>query len=318
MSRLFTILLAGVIMPVSAVSQIPHRTLTAPTNHECAHPYFIEHSQIIDYDANSGGCCLWFVFRNCGDGYYGAGGNINVSDLDAGGSFHIFNSSIFPGCATFSSCGAIPEQQWEQSPATGTVQPGYTYIVYEPSNGHCSEGSLQFLLSRTTSCPPPCSGCSPFSPETGKEYIVSTWVHQDVDHDVITLEDPQVTVKSLGYTNNLLSSTSIGTVGYLIDGWQLMEGRILIHPGAAKLEIELGTTDEAAYYDDIRFFPADGSMKCYVYDPKNLRFVAELDERHFATFYEYDNEGRLMRVKKETERGRMTIQETQNNVHHAP
>ena len=34
-----------------------------------------------------------------------------------------------------------------------------------------------------------------------------------------------------------------------------------------------------------------------------LSRVAELDERHFATFYEYDNEGRLVRVKKETERG---------------
>jgi YD repeat-containing protein len=53
-----------------------------------------------------------------------------------------------------------------------------------------------------------------------------------------------------------------------------------------------------------------------VYDPVNLRFTAELDERHFATFYEYDNEGRLVRVKKETERGVMTIQETRQNAAH--
>jgi hypothetical protein len=57
-------------------------------------------------------------------------------------------------------------------------------------------------------------------------------------------------------------------------------------------------------------------MKCYVYDPHDLRFVAELDERHYATFYEYDLEGKLVRVKKETERGIMTIQESRSNPSH--
>ena len=55
-------------------------------------------------------------------------------------------------------------------------------------------------------------------------------------------------------------------------------------------------------------------MKSFVYDPINMRLVAELDERHYATFYEYDEEGQLIRVKKETERGIMTIQETKSNT----
>ena len=54
-------------------------------------------------------------------------------------------------------------------------------------------------------------------------------------------------------------------------------------------------------------------MKSYVYDPVNMRLSAELDERHFATFYEYDEEGKLKRLKKETEKGVMTIQETKSN-----
>lgn len=84
------------------------------------------------------------------------------------------------------------------------------------------------------------------------------------------------------------------------------------------ITITLVCEEGSAYFDDIRVFPADGSMKCYVYDPLDLRFVAELDERHYATFYEYDNEGKLVRIKKETERGRTTIQQTQYNTHHAP
>jgi len=40
--------------------------------------------------------------------------------------------------------------------------------------------------------------------------------------------------------------------------------------------------------------------------------MAELDENNFATFYEYDDEGGLVRMKKETERGIMTIKENRS------
>ena len=48
--------------------------------------------------------------------------------------------------------------------------------------------------------------------------------------------------------------------------------------------------------------------------PVTLKYVAELDANNFATFYEYDEEGSLVRVKKETEKGIMTIQETKNHT----
>ena len=40
--------------------------------------------------------------------------------------------------------------------------------------------------------------------------------------------------------------------------------------------------------------------------------MAELDENNYATFYEYDDDGTLIRVKKETERGIKTIKETRS------
>lgn len=73
--------------------------------------------------------------------------------------------------------------------------------------------------------------------------------------------------------------------------------------------ITLNALNGNVLFDDIRVQPDDASMKCYVYDPVTTRLVAEFDERHFATRYEYDAEGRLNRTKKETERGVMTIQE---------
>jgi hypothetical protein len=53
-------------------------------------------------------------------------------------------------------------------------------------------------------------------------------------------------------------------------------------------------------------------MKSFVYDPDNQRLTAELDENNYATFYEYDKEGGLIRVKKETVKGVYTIQETRS------
>ncbi len=61
-----------------------------------------------------------------------------------------------------------------------------------------------------------------------------------------------------------------------------------------------------------RIHPFDSHLKSYAYDEKTLRLMAELDENNFATFYEYDDEGGLVRLKKETERGIMTIKENRS------
>ena len=66
------------------------------------------------------------------------------------------------------------------------------------------------------------------------------------------------------------------------------------------------------FYDDIRIHPFNGNMKSFVYDPITQRLMAELDENNYATMYEYDEEGGLIRVKKETEKGVFTIQETRS------
>jgi len=73
------------------------------------------------------------------------------------------------------------------------------------------------------------------------------------------------------------------------------------------------TTSVMAYFDDIRIHPFNGNMKSFVYDPNTQRLMAELDENNYATFYEYDQEGGLIRVKKETEKGVYTIQETRSS-----
>ena len=72
--------------------------------------------------------------------------------------------------------------------------------------------------------------------------------------------------------------------------------------------------DEPVFIDDLRIFPSRSNMKSNVYDPITFRLSAVLDENNFATFYEYDDEGQLVRVKRETARGIMTIKETRQGL----
>jgi hypothetical protein len=156
-----------------------------------------------------------------------------------------------------------------------------------------------------------CTDCvSSFSPMPGK-YVVSAWVKENNSPQSTTnYSKPYVRVSFTG------SNTAYNLVptGKIIDGWQKIDSLITIPTNATNISIALKVTSGEAFFDDIRFFPIDGSMMSYVYDPINLRLMAELDERNYATFYEYDEEGKLIRIKKETEKGVMTIQENRDNI----
>jgi hypothetical protein len=164
----------------------------------------------------------------------------------------------------------------------------------------------------------PCTECLPdFSPNIGK-YVFSCWVKEEgVSLNITNYVQPKVLVSIFPDFENENGYTLVPE-GPIIDGWQKIEKEFDIPANQTSLKFILGcgegNNSNACYFDDIRIFPYDASLKSYVYDPKTLRFIAELDERNFATLYEYDEEGKLIRVKKETERGIMTIQENRNNT----
>lgn len=154
----------------------------------------------------------------------------------------------------------------------------------------------------------PCDNCLPKFQPVDDRYVVSAWVKELAGS----------TSGALNYTHSLLKVTSGAFVdtlypaGQIIDGWQRIEGVIQTN-AVGNLKMELIVSSGTSYFDDIRVFPYDGSMITYVYDPVTLRLMAEMDERNYAKIYEYDEEGKLIRVKKETEKGIMTIQENREN-----
>lgn len=158
----------------------------------------------------------------------------------------------------------------------------------------------------------PCSTClTSFNPEPGR-YIISAWVKEvGAAADRETYTNPYIQIQFSGGTTILPNMYASGKI---IDGWQRVFYEFDIPIGATDIKIVLGTSSGASLFDDIRIHPANGSFMSYVYDPVSLKLVAQLDDNNYATIYEYDNEGALIRVKKETERGIMTIKENRENT----
>lgn len=197
----------------------------------------------------------------------------------------------------------------------GTLPAGYYYVRIKPvecssnitfddtkSDFECDEGG--------------CENCiGSFAPEPGKKYLLSAWVKEhDASPSEVTYTSPEISLVFYDIANTPTTLGPYHASGLIIDGWQRLEQEFTVPAGSVKLDIVLSCFHDDCYFDDIRVFPYDGSMKSYVYDPVNLRLVAELDERNYATIYEYDEEGKLVRIKKETERGIMTIQESKSNT----
>lgn len=161
-----------------------------------------------------------------------------------------------------------------------------------------------------------------FGPATyngNQTYVLSYWVRQSgLAQPVFNYPDASVMIKyTIGGTPTYPVLTLVQKSD-IIEGWQQYQYTFIVPNGqTGAINVMLmneGSGD--AYFDDIRLHPFNSNMKSYVYHPVNLRFTSELDENNYATFYEYDEEGALIRVKKETAKGIMTIKESRNNSSH--
>jgi hypothetical protein len=149
-----------------------------------------------------------------------------------------------------------------------------------------------------------------FAPVSGKKYILSLWVNDTDDDnapDHNTIQGLQVKINNvdLGVSSKIVP---------VVEGWKRLE---LTFVAGSQFKLEL-IPSGTIYIDDVRLFPNDGNMASYVYDSRTLRLMAQLDENNFATLYEYDDEGTPVRVKKETEKGILTIKESRQSLSQRP
>jgi len=187
------------------------------------------------------------------------------------------------------------------------------YYIKMQTNVQCPTITTNFVNIPEEICET-CVGS--FSLTENEKFLIGAWAKEDgAPLDKTSYDQPMIKLifDTPGGQVTIPASGGFQPIGLIIDGWQRIEEEFLVPAGATNVQIEMSCATGDCFFDDIRVFPFDASMKTYVYDPIFMRLAAELDERHYATFYEYNEEGQLIRIKKETEKGILTIQETTNN-----
>jgi len=152
------------------------------------------------------------------------------------------------------------------------------------------------------------------SPVNAKKYVFTAWIKQDITAVQITDYNFDLTIA--GGQVPILKETKSN----IIDGWQRVEV-IFELPAetittSSSVIVDIGGPNYSSdlFIDDIRIQPYNSEMVSYVIDPISLRLWATLDSRNFATFYQYDEEGSLVRIIQETERGKVTVQENRAGI----
>lgn len=151
----------------------------------------------------------------------------------------------------------------------------------------------------------------------GKEYLMSVWV-KDVQANRAG-NTPVFNIEMTVPQTGTVLHTTTQSWGPVVDGWRKYEVRLkkegtsLTRGTTVRFRFVNGS-GHTIYLDDIRFHPLDAQIRSFVYDMQNFRLMGILDENNYAQFYEYDSEGALVRVKKETEKGVQTIQENRNGI----
>lgn len=161
-----------------------------------------------------------------------------------------------------------------------------------------------------------CNCIKKFSPDTG-DYVIGGWIregHGAMQAVTDSYNVANITVKLKKSCNDTTPIIYVfHSDGLVIEEWQRLEKKFNVPEGYSIVEIYLNAPNYDAWFDDLRIHPFLGNMKSYSYDQISLRLMAELDENNFATFYEYDQEGQLMRVKKETVNGIVTLKEIRSH-----
>lgn len=190
-------------------------------------------------------------------------------------------------------------------------QVSYTYPIAKDCNPDeqcnpvyaCGNSNRAFTPYQLRNCD--CLGR--FSPQAGK-YVFSVWVKEQLPPDSMSYKDPRVEIIINGVTTTIHSS------GPIIEGWQRMYGEFEVPQGADEIKVSLISGKKVTFFDSYRIHPFESSMQTYVYDMRRLLPVDFHDENNYFTRYEYNEALEAVRVKKETERGIMTIKEQRTGL----
>jgi hypothetical protein len=141
-----------------------------------------------------------------------------------------------------------------------------------------------------------------FAPKKDKKYFISAWVH--LHNSPLSNYDESAAIT--------INSQTFRASGPIIDGWQQITGEFILNT-AFDMQL-IPSSGAPIWIDDLRIQPYNSSMKSYAYTSDYYRMAAILDDNNFGTHYEYDAEGKLERVNKETQNGVYTLQDIRTEL----
>lgn len=192
-------------------------------------------------------------------------------------------------------------------------------------------GKKSYPVSSTVSVGPTVNLNAGLKLIAGQQYTISLWVSQNNQPATYANTGDDVAVKLVFYNAAGAPLTQPPNVpptpdffirpsGNVIETWQRIEGNFIVPAGTVSVGIYFQTNLDGVgtvitnYFDDIRIFPSQSNVSTSVYDANNYRISAVLDANNFATFYNYNEEGKLFLVKKETTDGIKTIKEERAHI----
>jgi hypothetical protein len=175
---------------------------------------------------------------------------------------------------------------------------------YDVAPSNCTTEPADRILPNLGFIAEECYCVPPFAPDTVK-YVIGGWIKASSP----TVSDGQIVVSITGSTPQTLTFTPSGN---MLDGWRRVEGVFTILPGSTGISVKLEHINgAAAYFDDIRIHPFTAGMTTTVYDPKTMLPMASHDGYNFTTFYNYDENLNLVRMRVETIEGIKTVSESE-------
>lgn len=188
---------------------------------------------------------------------------------------------------------------------------------WDQFNFSCTDCNVPFykgsqdVCTTATAIPGDASMLNPtFSMPAGQPMVLSAWVKEG---QTPTPGIESYASNSITFNDGAGHTTTMLPQGPIIEGWQRYEGNCTAAAGGTTASFNfINSGGQTLYLDDIRIHPFNAEMKSYVYDPVSLRLISEIDANNYATFYEYDEEGILIRTKAETQKGIRTIKESRS------
>ena len=188
---------------------------------------------------------------------------------------------------------------------TGTASATATRAINEFQNAKTTHADIDNNTGQVQNC----DCINGFGPTPG-DYIFGAWIKQS------NAGDGSIIVTAFNGVTPVSTVTPIIT-GTAIDGWQRIESTINIPNNATNIVVTLKNNSDSrtVYFDDFRMHPVLAEMQTVVYDPVTLLKIASHDAYNFTTFYNYDENNQLVRVRVETSEGIKTLSESEISIY---